>query len=525
MPIRSIKDPKYKGVSELYRKSDGKTTGYYITYRDFEGKPVKKRVEAENRDEALEMLHRVREEIERRKKGVEMSVAPIVENNAKNLEEKSTEAMAVLHSPSSSASNRGKDFRQEISSWKGTGVVIMMEVVAFEDIAICYGYEKSETIVKKLGAILEDQINDWEKKRNERSNLPLNGDWRLYPVHADHYCLHIRKNLSPRTVDNIVDLLSRRVAAHPFNVGEGLPIHINLCIGATKAEGERGLLYARKALKEARSTADRYIYYDARTLKEEEKHFGTLYETLVRNIKQKGVEPYYQGIYTTEECRDGGSRPGKYESLMRISDETGLPLSPSLFLERSREYGLYARLMTQMIDKVFDRLDEEETLQLTINFSYQDFSNPELFGYLEERIRRSGVGHRLTVEILESEAIEDFELLSEKIYRLKHLGVRVAIDDFGSGFANFDTVAALEIDYVKIDGSLISRISDPRYRTILENMVAICHDLGIETVAEFVSDEATQALVREIGIDYLQGYHLHRPEPWEKIAAKGGCDV
>jgi len=518
MPIRSIKDPKYRGVSELYRKSDGKVTGYYITYRDIEGKPVKKRVEARSRDEALEMLHQVREEIEKRKKGVKMSVAP-VENEIESIKEKALEAEAALSSRSKA--KKKMDFRKAISSWSGNGVVIMMEVVAFEDIAICYGYEKSETIVKELGKIIEEQMSELEKETGDSS---FKGIWSLYPVHGDRYCLHIRKDLSPRMVDRIVDALSRRVATHPFDMGEGLPIHISLCCGATKAEGERGLLYAQKALREARCTADRYLYYDALTLKEEERHFGTLYETLVRNIKQEGVEPYYQGIYTADEGEEG-SRPGKYESLMRITDEKGMPLVPALFLERSREYGLYTRLMRQMIDKVFTLLEKEEELHLTLNFSYQDFSDLELFGYLEEKIRKSGVEGRLTVEILESEAIEDFELLSEKIYRLKRLGVGVAIDDFGSGFANFDTVAALEVDYVKIDGSLISKIAEPRYRTILENMVAICHDLGIKTVAEFVSDEKTRKMAREIGIDYLQGYHLHRPEPWRQIAAKGGADA
>lgn len=524
MPIRSIKDERYKGVSELYRKSDGQVTGYYITYRDLEGRPVKKRVDAESREEARAMLREIKEEIERRKKERKMSVAPGAQGERVSDLKEDTAERGTLPPRGVAVPGTPEDFRQAISSWQGESVVLMMEVLAFEDIAICYGYERSERVVRELGDVIRGRLGEWEREERFGAEGTLAGGWRLYPVQGERYCLHIRRDLSPRRVDRLATDLARIVAAHPFRIADGPPIQLTLACGAAKAPGERGLLYARKALREARHAPEGYLYYDGRSFEEEGQHVGRLYETLVRNIKQQGVEPHFQGIYRAGNSGDAGE-PCRYESLMRITDESGSPLSPALFLERSREFGLYTRLMAQMIDKVLTLLEEREDLHLTINFSYRDFGNPELFGYLLERIRGSGAGERLTVEILESEEIGDFELMSEKIYALKRLNVGVAIDDFGSGFANFDMVAALDVDYVKIDGSLISRIREPRYRVILENMVAICRDLGIETVAEFVSDETIREMVQEIGVDQMQGYHLHRPEPWERIAVQGGSDV
>ena len=105
-------------------------------------------------------------------------------------------------------------------------------------------------------------------------------------------------------------------------------------------------------------------------------------------------------------------------------------------------------------------------------------------------------------------------------FALKKSGVKIAIDDFGSGFSNFDTIVDMDIDYVKLDGSLVSRIHDKKYKIILENMVNICRSLGIKTIAEYISDESLMKLAKSIGVDYLQGYYLHQPQSWGSVLNK-----
>ena len=128
----------------------------------------------------------------------------------------------------------------------------------------------------------------------------------------------------------------------------------------------------------------------------------------------------------------------------------------------------------------------------------------------------------MTVEIVESDQIRDIELVNEFIFKLKKNGVLIAIDDFGSGFSNFDNLLNLEIDYVKLDGSLISKIHDRKHRVILANMVNICHELGIKTIGEYIADVGLLRMAKSIGIDYFQGYCLHKPQSWEQTARTFG---
>jgi EAL domain-containing protein (putative c-di-GMP-specific phosphodiesterase class I) len=242
-----------------------------------------------------------------------------------------------------------------------------------------------------------------------------------------------------------------------------------------------------------------------------------VYETLIFNIKEEKVTPYFQGIYDA----NNSSVPYKFESLMRIMDSEGRVLSPAVFMEKSKEYRLYTQLMSQMIDKVLEILSNHD-ISVTLNLSYMDIHNRELCDILIAKIKKMQVGDRLTVEIVESEQIEDIEMINEFIFSLKKLGVLIAIDDFGSGFSNFDNIVKLDVDYVKLDGSLVSKIHDEKYRVILENMVKICRDLGIKTIAEYISDADILKLAKGIGVDYLQGFHLHEPEHLNNISDSFG---
>jgi EAL domain-containing protein (putative c-di-GMP-specific phosphodiesterase class I) len=238
---------------------------------------------------------------------------------------------------------------------------------------------------------------------------------------------------------------------------------------------------------------------------------------LIDNIKEEKVTPYFQAIYAV----DNNTVPYKFESLMRLMDSEGRVLSPTVFMEKSKEYRLYTQLMSQMIDKVFDVLSRYD-VSVTLNLSYVDINNTELCDKLMRKVKKMQVGSRLTVEIVESEQIEDLEMVNEFIFALKKSGVLIAIDDFGSGFCNFDNIMKLDVDYVKLDGSLVSKIQDEKYRSILESMVNICHNLGIKTIAEYISDESIMQLAKSIGVDYLQGYHLHKPEHWDSVTETFG---
>ena len=118
---------------------------------------------------------------------------------------------------------------------------------------------------------------------------------------------------------------------------------------------------------------------------------------------------------------------------------------------------------------------------------------------------------RATFELLESEAIEDYEIVRKFIKDMKALGVKFAIDDFGSGYSNFEHILNLEIDYIKIDGSLIKRITDKNTKIIVKTINNFAKEMNITTVAEFVSDERIFEVVKELEIDCSQGFYLSKP--------------
>jgi EAL domain-containing protein (putative c-di-GMP-specific phosphodiesterase class I) len=118
----------------------------------------------------------------------------------------------------------------------------------------------------------------------------------------------------------------------------------------------------------------------------------------------------------------------------------------------------------------------------------------------------------LEFEILESEEIEDFDIVRDFIAKIREFGCHIGVDDFGAGYSNFNMLEALNIDYVKIDGSLIKEIDHlPKQALIVETIAQFCKKLGIKTVAEFVCSEEIYNTAKKLGIDYMQGYHFGKP--------------
>jgi len=511
MPIRTITDKQYKGVSELYRKSDGQVTGYYVTYRDTDGKPIKKRVDAASKDEALLKLKEIKQDIDLEKQGKTMS-APIIKTIEKIMPE-------VNESKKSSVSSKKTTFdhRKVISEYNGVAIVSLLDIVAFDDINILYGYEAGIRIVETMKDLIADTLNALDGHGIFAKHDVDTFSYEIFHVHADKLCLYIKNDLHHRLLDYIIKQLLTKISNHKFIISEESHIHLNVTFGATKADGSVSLIYAEKALKEAKKSHNSYIFHDSTSMNSNDHLIHKVYETLIDNIKEEKVTPHFQAIFEVE----NETVPYKFESLMRLMDREGRVLSPAVFMEKSKEYRLYTQLMVQMIDKVFHVMENHD-VAMTLNLSYIDINNPELCDILIGKVKKTNIGSRLTVEIVESEQIEDLDMINEFIFSLKKLGVKIAIDDFGSGFSNFDNIVKLDVDYVKLDGSLVSKIHDEKYRIILENMVKICRDLGIKTIAEYISDESVLGLAKSIGVDYLQGHHLHKPAHWDSVTQRFG---
>ncbi|ADU66600.1 diguanylate cyclase [Desulfurispirillum indicum S5] len=223
-------------------------------------------------------------------------------------------------------------------------------------------------------------------------------------------------------------------------------------------------------------------------------------------IDEDSVFPVFQPICDLQSCEIT-----KYECLMRIrhGDEV---LSPGEFLSVAQRSKLYPRLVGIMLRKSFAAFANNHYM-FSINLSYADIVNEDIRQSIMDLLTPHNAA-RVIFEILESEGIDNYGEVSRFIQQVKELGCKVAIDDFGSGYSNFEHIMKLQVDYIKLDGSLVHGLrDDPRNLHIVESIVFFAGKVGIHIVAEFVSEQELVEIVRRLGIAYAQGYAIGRPEP------------
>ena len=193
-------------------------------------------------------------------------------------------------------------------------------------------------------------------------------------------------------------------------------------------------------------------------------------------------------------------------------DENGNTISPMEFLPIAKKTKLYPQITAEVINQACT-LFEKRKEEFSINLSVSDIVNEKTKQKIIDTIIHTGTASQIVFEILESEGIENYDEVAKFISEVKALGSKIAIDDFGTGYSNFENILKLNVDYIKIDGSLIRGIhSNPRHHVIVETITDFAHKIGTKTIAEFVSDEETYTIVKKIGINYSQGYFTGKPQ-------------
>ncbi len=203
----------------------------------------------------------------------------------------------------------------------------------------------------------------------------------------------------------------------------------------------------------------------------------------------------------------------KYESLVRLINEKGEIISPYFFLDVSKKGTYYTKITQRVIESSFNALDHIKH-NVSINISVLDIENESIREKLIELVSMPKYKGRVTFELLEDEDIKDFQSVKNFITYVKKVGnVKIAIDDFGSGYSNFERLLDYNPDILKIDGSLIKNIENDTFsRNLVETIVTFAKKQNIKTVAEFVENENIYNILNEMGIDYSQGYYFGKPE-------------
>lgn len=232
----------------------------------------------------------------------------------------------------------------------------------------------------------------------------------------------------------------------------------------------------------------------------------------ISNALEKNLfQLHFQGVYRAD---DGAL--SHLEALVRMTDEThtGQLIMPAHFILLAEKSGRILDIDRWVIHEVLRRLAANPaTPPMAVNLSGRSLTEPTLPHYIADELRASGVDpHRFIVEITETAAVSDLHDAQRMIEALRQLGCGVCLDDFGVGFASFAYLKHLHVDTIKIDGVFIRNLADdPANQVFVQAMVSVALGLGKSVLAEYVEDGRTLALLRQFGVDLVQGYHLDRP--------------
>jgi len=212
-----------------------------------------------------------------------------------------------------------------------------------------------------------------------------------------------------------------------------------------------------------------------------------------------------------------------YEALLRLCRRDGTLITASDFIEEAEQLGLARLVDKRALELGLALMAEHPQLRLSINISSLTAGDEDWIQTLETFTeKRPDILARLIVEMTETAMVHDFDAAAVFLDRLRALGCKVAIDDFGAGYTSFRHLKLLNVDILKIDGAFVAELgSDPQARTLVKSIIEMAAALGLETVAEWVGDEETAAFLEAAGATYLQGYLYGHPMGVEDLKRKG----
>lgn len=381
-------------------------------------------------------------------------------------------------------------------------VIAVLNLSNFKEINSFYGVKLADDILYSVAQVLKSYFKD--------------ENYLLYRIHGDDFAI-LWTNCTDRGIfiqklEGFLDYLGKK----EILIDNYTYLNIAATIGVAFSydSARYSMVNATMALHHAKEYKNPIVVYNRNlpilnVFKNNIQYTEIVYQAL----KNKDVVPFYQKI---QGIQDGVKNEDKikYEALMRIKDRDGHIIPPGLFLEVAKRSSSYSKLSRLMMESTFAYLATREDCVFSVNLALEDMNSVDFLVWFMDRIVYYKVEGRVVVEITEQESVEGFDSVNHFIARIKEIGVKIALDDFGSGYSNFSILMKLQIDYLKLDGSLIKNIDkDNNARIIVQTIVQFAQRLNIKTIAEFVCSKEIYEVIKDMGIDYAQGYFVGKPAP------------
>jgi diguanylate cyclase (GGDEF)-like protein len=374
--------------------------------------------------------------------------------------------------------------------------LLIINIDGFKYINDIYGNDVGNVILQELAQILKDEFT-------HRS------DTCIYRLGGDEFGILFSKISNDKAYE-IAKALESKISNYDFIVFD-LTLHLLVSIASNStAPILENTDLALKLLK--KDHTQRILEYnDNLNIKTDVKENMNTIEQIKTAVRDGRIVPFFQPIINLKT-----SKIEKYEALVRLKLEDGTFLQPYKFLDISKKSSYYHFITKTMIEKTLKMAQEFPQYRFSINISMIDILNTKLTHMLFETLNANpDVANRLDIELLESENLQNLQnlkIVQDFITKLHVFGSKILIDDFGTGYSNFSYFSNLDIDLVKIDGSIVSEIeTDNKKLHMLTSIHKFSNGMNMKNVAEFVETREAALLLKEIGVEYAQGYYFSKP--------------
>ena len=389
--------------------------------------------------------------------------------------------------------NRAKLIEELQSNNLVLEAVCLLNINSFKEVNDFFGHKVGDAILIDVAKLIDEKI------KSEGEHV------KLYKFPSDNYCITNTKDCQESfiaLIKNIVESVYKKVFIY-----ELYEIDIRITAGISFSNKNNKLITADIALQSAKKDHKDYIvFYDELDKFREYENNMLWTKKLKSAFINDNIEVYFQPLVNNRTLK-----VDKYECLVRLIEEDGKVVAPYFFLDISKKSNQYTKLTKIVLEKSFQKF-EHLPFEFSVNISYEDIENPDFLDFIKDLLKKYDVTNRVVFEILEDESIKNYNLLISFVDEVKALGCKVAIDDFGSGYSNFEHLLKMNIDYLKIDASLIKNIAtnENSYK-ITKTIIEFAKNLNLKTIAEFVENEEIFNIVRNLGADYSQGYFFSAP--------------
>ena len=371
--------------------------------------------------------------------------------------------------------------------------VCLLNINSFKEVNDFFGHKVGDAILIDVAKLIEEKIENEDKH------------FKLYKFPSDNYCITNTKDCQESFVSlikNILESVYKKVFIY-----ELYEIDIRITAGISFSNKNNKLITADIALQSAKKDHKDYIvFYDELDKFREYENNMLWTKKLKSAFVNDNIEVYFQPLVNNRTLK-----VDKYECLVRLIEEDGKVIAPYFFLDISKKSNQYTKLTKIVLEKSFQKF-EHLPFEFSVNISYEDIENPDFLDFIKGLLKKYDIAPKVVFKILEDESIKNYNLLISFVDEVKALGCKVAIDDFGSGYSNFEHLLKMNIDYLKIDASLIKNIAtnENSYK-ITKTIIEFAKNLNLKTIAEFVENEEIFNIVRSLGADYSQGYFFSAP--------------